>query len=233
MSLIVPQVFLIPVEPSEKIECSGKYGGSFLWKGHDFMVTLPPDCADEMITINLKAYLPASTQDSSINIVSAMFDVTTNIKRFKKLVTIRFPHWINVISEEDKEKLSFLISHANSSEFVKGHFEVGESFGSIEVDHFCIFCACMGNFATTLTWLTSGFSQFASHQVAVKTQSPNVSIIPSSTYLNCYNTDKRYLDLLILPDRHNKMKMWNGIYCIVLDSCTYLQVRFYSEKYTI
>ena len=224
MPLTVPQVFLIPVEPSEKIQCSGKYGGSFLWKGHDFMITLPPDCADEMITIDIKAYLPPSTQESSF--VSTVFDVTTNIKRFKKLVTIRFPHWINIKSEEDKENLHILIIHANSSEFMKGHFEVGESFGSVEVEHFCIFCACLGNFTTSLTRLTSAFSQFGYHQVAAITQQNVSSITPSNTGLSRQLSEKRYLDLLILPYHRKEEKEWNGMYFITLDCYTYLRVRY-------
>ena len=56
VSCIMQQVFLIPVESSETIRCSGKDGGSFLWKRHEFMIILPPDCADEIVTINIKAY---------------------------------------------------------------------------------------------------------------------------------------------------------------------------------
>ena len=174
------QVFLIPVEPSEAIQCSGKYGGSFLWKGHGFMLIIPPDCADQVVNISIKVYLPVSTQGSSI--VSPVFDVTTNIEKFKKPLTIRFPHWVNIISEEDKEKLSFLISDTNSSEakFVKGCFEIGGSFGSIQVDHFCIFCACLGNLSPSFTYLTSAISHYGSHYIT-STQSPTISTQPNLT----------------------------------------------------
>ena len=118
----VAKMFLIPVGSSEKIECNGRCGGSYLWEGHDFAVLLPPGCADENFTINLQAYLPSSTQEHCL--VSAVFDVTTNIEKFKKPITVRFPHCIKIRSEKDKEKLRFVIFHGDSYEFKKGHLKL-------------------------------------------------------------------------------------------------------------
>lgn len=224
MPFIIPEVILVPVEPPATIECNGRDGGSFLWKGHDFAITLPPDCADETVTISLKAYLPVNTQGSCI--VSTVFAVTTNIKKFKKPIKIRFPHWITTKSKEDNEKLCFLIIHTKYLEFKTGYFEFGGSFGSIEVDHFCLFCACWGNISSTFICLTSALHQFGSHQIAGSTQLPSGSITPSKTNLNKLSMpEKKYLDLLILPDCHKERMEWNGIYCVILDCSSYLQVK--------
>ena len=139
--------------------------------------------------------------------------MTSNIKKFKKPVTICFPHWVNIVSEEDKEKMFFLISDINSSEtnFMKGCFEIAGSFGSIKIDHFCLISICIGNFIINfITSLISAIFQFFSH-ITSPTQLPVM---------------KSYLDLLILPDCHNEMEAWNGIYCITLNSFTYVQVTF-------
>ena len=126
---------LIPVGHSETIECDGKCGGSYLWKGHDFAIMLPPCCADEKVKITLQAYLPSATQAHCL--VSAAFDINSSVKKFKKPIRVRFPHWVNIESEKDKESLHFLICHMDSCEVKTGYFEVGTSFGYIELLEFC------------------------------------------------------------------------------------------------
>ena len=218
---------LIQVGHSEKVKCNGKHGGSYLWKGHDFILTLPPDCADGTVAITLKSYLPSSTQEHCL--VSAVFDVTTNIEKFKKPVTIRFPHCANIISEKDKEKLCFLILHKKglTYEFKKGYFETEKPFGSIEVTEFCKLSIFLRYFMLPilfrlgpLTWLIPGLSH-----------SQNVIETPSNLGEGCISeasTEKisiKYLDLLILPKLHNEIRDWHGTYCIIRDSIpTYWQV---------
>ena len=116
------KVFLFSVGQSAKVQCDGKHGGSYLWKDHDFKIILPPGCTDETITMTLEAYLPSSTQKNSL--VSAVFNAHTNVRTFKKLVTICFPHCAVIKSEEDKENLFFLILHNESYEFKKAALKI-------------------------------------------------------------------------------------------------------------
>ena len=231
----VAKLFLIPVGLSEKIECDGRFGGSYLWEGHDFAMSLPPGCADENITISLQAYLPSSTQEHPLG--SAVFDVTTNIKKFKKPITICFPHCLKVGSEKDKEKLRFVIFHDDSYEYKKGYFEIGKSFGSIEIEKCSKFS--IGEITrTVLTYLIAPFqscitSLSSTHSLA---QPHYVTMVESSlregytSEINAERNTKIYVDFLILPKRHEKKIDWHGIYSIAQDIPTYWQVNFISYK---
>ena len=208
------KVFLFPVGQSENVQCDGKHGGSYLWKEHDFKIILPPGCADETITITLEAYLPSSTQKNCL--VSAVFNVHTNIRTFKKPVTICFPHCAFIQSEEDKEKLFFLILHNESYEFKKGCIE--NSYGSIELIEFS---------KLSITYLTSSFS-ICPTPLTSRFTSQGKEFIEISANLeeepNIENIAKRYLDLLILPKSYNEMHHWHGSYCIIPNISTFLQV---------
>ena len=177
---------------------------------------MPPGCANGTVTITLKAYLPISTQENCL--VSAVFNVITNIKTFEKPVTIRFPHCAAIKSKKDKEKLHFLILHNESYEFKKGYFE--NSFGSIELTEFCkisigymisLFSICI---TPLTTWFTSQSKKFI-HISSRLEEEPNKEKIV-----------KRYLDLLILPKSYNEMHHWHGTYCIIQDISTFLQVLY-------
>ena len=217
------QVLLIPVGRKEVLKCDGKHGGTYLWKGHDFTLILPPDCTDEMVTFTLEAYLPSSTQEHCL--VSAVFDITADIKNFKRPVTIRFPHWIDVKSEEDKS-LNFLVCHDNYYEMKKGYFEDDKSFGSIQLSSFCLLSICKD-------LITSGFVyiklclQLGTHQTSTSMQSQKVIAMPLNfeeritSDTTSVTANNRYLDLLILPNHPSEK--WR-IYCIAIDNPTYLQV---------
>ena len=101
------EVSFIPVGKPEKLLCNGKDGGSYLWKRHGFEIILPPGCANGPINVTLEAYLPSGTKEHEI--VSAVFGVNASIPEFKKPVTLRFPHCVNIKSEEDTKKLRFLL----------------------------------------------------------------------------------------------------------------------------
>ena len=242
-------ITLIPVGDSEKVDCNGKFGGSYLWEGHDFTIMLPPDCADGNVNITLEAYLPSSTQEHGL--VSAVFNITTNIKRFKKPITIRFPHWVNVKSGQDHKTLHFLICHNDSCEIKTGYFENEKTFGSIDLSEFCFICigdlatagkvflTAVKDLATAGTDLvTAGFTfiktYYQSSTPQITPSSPSQNVITVTTLSNLEEglittesttktSDKKYLDLLVLPEDHHEK--W-GIYCIVLDNPTYLQVMF-------
>ena len=223
------KVFLVPVGDLAEIECNGKCGGSFLWEGHDFAIILPPDCADGTVTVTLKAYLPSSTQKHGF--VSAVFGITTNIKKFKKPITIRFPHCVNIESKRDKENLQFVILHNDSCEFRNGYFEIGEKYGSIVVTNFCK----LGIIDTIYNYTISSLSSFTSRLfTSGSSPSHNATIIllnmedGHSNVMSdeAESNNRKYLELLILPEFHNKASNWNGSYCIVQDIHTFVQVLY-------
>ena len=219
------KVFLVPVGDLAEVECDGKCGGSFLWEGHDFAIILPPDCADETVTITLRAYLPSGTQKHGF--VSAVFGITTNIKKFKKSITVRFPHCVNIKSKRDIENLQFVILHNNSYEFRNGYFEIGERYGSIVVTNFCK----LGIFDTIYDYTISPLSRLFT---SGSSSSHNVTIILSNMEDGHSNVmsdeaesnNRKYLELLILPKSHNEASNWNGSYCIVQDIHTFVQVLY-------
>ena len=200
-----------------------------MWEGHDFTITLPPDCADERVNITLEAYLPSSTQEHGL--VSAVFNITTNIKRFKKPITIRFPHWVNVKSGQDNNTLHFLICHNDSCEIKNGYFENEESFGSINLSEFCLICICKDLVTAGFTFIKSYF-QSSTPQITPSSPSQNVVTVTTlsnleeaiiTTESTTKASNKKYLDLLVLPEDGNEK--WR-MYCITLDNPTYLQVMF-------
>ena len=207
---------MIAVGRSEKIDCDGKYGGSYQWKGHDFTIMLPPGCADKTVAITLEAYLPSSTQEHCL--LSAVFDVTTNVETFKKPVTVHIPHCANIRSEEDKERLYFLILHKDFHEFIKGYFEIGGSFGSIELTKF--------SKVTIIDYLLSPISSCLAPLSSFFTSDSPAVIERHTSGANVKKINKKYLDLLILPKSHNDISnKWCGKYCVIQDNSTYRQVR--------
>ena len=222
-------IILIPVGQSD-IQCDGKSGGSYLWKGHDFGITLPPDCADGTVTITLKAYLPCSTQNHCL--ASAVFQIITNVEEFKKPIKLSLSHWvnINIKSETDKEKLQFLVFKSNPYGILQGStqesFEVGESFASIEVSQVLLISVCKKIVAARFAFSIAKDFQFHTDQILISTPTNYEALIISEERYTTEATGKaaenEYLDLLVLPAEGRDEK-W-GIYCIALNNPTYLQV---------
>ena len=218
---------MIPVGQQEKIECNGKSGGIFQWKGHDFSITLPPDCANGKVNIVLDAYLPSSTGAHCL--VSAVFVVKPNVT-FKKPATISFPHWINVKSEKDKQNLKFLIFHNNNNlgEIKQGCFEIGESFGSTEISEFCLISISKDFATSSLSSMQAKFClldnsrDIGSFQIHIVTRMLLNTEQRLTTEATSEITEKNYVDILVLPEHHDER--WR-IYCIAIDNPTYLQVR--------
>lgn len=170
----------------------------------------------------MEAYLPISTEEHCF--VSAVFAIRANIKMFKKSVFVRFPHWVNIKSERDKEKLCFLMLYDNHHEVQKGSFEIGEPSGSIEVSEVCHIVICKKIGMTYFTFVKAGRSSQSElmriplYQVGlIKFNDEDRSTTTSMSEPAEYN----YLDMLLLPEHYDRK--W-GIYCIALDNPTYLQV---------
>ena len=193
-----------------------------MWKGHDFGITLPPDCADGAVNITLRAYLPSSTQKHCL--ASAVFEITSDVKQFKKPITLSFPHWVNIKSETDKGKLCFLVFRNYSYEVPKGSFEVGGSFGSTEVSEVRLICIYKKFAAARFVFTIAKDFQFHTDQILISFKTDFVTGNLDEGYTTKASgeaTKNKYLDLLVLPEGHDEK--W-GVYCIALDNPTYLQV---------
>ena len=143
---------------------------------------------------------------------------------FKKSVFIRFPHWVNIKSERDKEKLYFLMLYDNHYETQKGSFEIGEPSGSIEISEVCHIFIYKKIAMTYFTFVKAGQS---SQSELMRIPSYHVGPIKlnyeerSTTSAMSEPAEYNYLDMLLLPEHYDRR--W-GIYCIALDNPTYLQV---------
>ena len=237
-------IVLIPVGHTV-IQCDGRKGGSYLWKGHDFGITLPPDCADGTVNITIRAYLPSSTQEHCLGSAVFKIDITTDVEQFKKPIiveqlekpitlSLRFPHWVNIKSDTDKEKLRFLLfqglfSFKCTRTLQKGSFKVGESLGSISIEvskNVLLISICKKIAAASFTFMETDFRTdqiLAPHQTGFKTPQALVNLEEGyKTEATGEATENKYLDLLVLPaDDHGEK--W-GMYSITLDNPTYLQV---------
>ena len=217
------KIVLIPVGNLD-VQCDGKSGGLYLWDGHGFRIMLPPDCADGTVNVSLIAYLPSSTEKHCL--ASAVFEIITDVKQFKKPITLSFPHWVDIKSETDKEKLHFLVfqssSYGISCGYQKGSFKVsnGESVGSIEVSEGVLLISICKKFAAA-SFAFSEAEHFHTDQILKSSQKVTSQVLVN--FDTGEATKNKYLDLLVLPAEGLDAK-W-GMYCIALDNPTYLQVR--------
>ena len=71
-----------------------------------------------------------------MHIVSAVYQFNCNIRRFDKPFTLRLQHCIEVESLEDCQKIRFIIQRDDSNDVKHGHFEVGKSYGTVNLHRF-------------------------------------------------------------------------------------------------
>ena len=72
-----------------------------------------------------------------MHIVSAVYQFNCNIQRFDKAFTLRLQHCIEIQSQEDCQKMRFIIQHGGSNDVKYGHFVVGNSYGTVNLHKFC------------------------------------------------------------------------------------------------
>ena len=173
---------------------------------------LPPGCADGTVNVSIQACLPSSTQEHPF--VSAVFEITADTPNFKKPVTLRFPHCVNVKSKEDKEKLNFLLVRDGSYKLTSEYCEVTESVMSIKLTNLC------------KVYIGGCFASLSPISLSLVVPGSKLEINPRSPGNEQGNFNKSCLDILILPKSHTEKGDWLGTYCIVWDIPTYLQVNF-------
>ena len=71
-----------------------------------------------------------------MHIVSAVYQFNCNIQKFNKAFTLRLQHCIKLQSPEDYQKMHFVIQHDDNNDVKYGHFEVGNSYGTVNLNRF-------------------------------------------------------------------------------------------------
>ena len=124
-----------------------KNGGTFCSDKHGVTVTIPHGTLKDGIKAELKfgATLLAPVKFAKNMLpVSAVIWLCMNVT-LQKPVQIQIPHCVNIKSEAQANNLQFakaLHSQNDKNMMIMdgGRFVIGESYGSIEIDHFCYYC---------------------------------------------------------------------------------------------
>ena len=69
--------------------------------------------------------------------MSAVYQFKCNIERFDEAFTLRLQHCIELQSPEDCQNMRFIIQHDDSNDVKYGHFEIGNSYGTVSLNKFC------------------------------------------------------------------------------------------------
>ena len=123
-----------------EIHCNGETGGIYYLRNHGLKLYFPPKCSQQNIEIVIHIYLSdKSPIKPGLQIASAVFKFRSNIKLFDKAVTLTIPHYIKIKSDEDKQKMCFVIQRGNNEPVIRrdGHFPVKKSYGSLKMTQFC------------------------------------------------------------------------------------------------
>ena len=120
------------------ISCDGQTGRHFVWKDYGLQLYLPTNCAQKRILVTMSSYIPMKSQLSpGAHIVSSIYYLRTNIKQFNNFVTLHLQHCVKLKTEEDCQKMCFVIHNEDRKTTVDGKFHIGHTYGTIEVTSFC------------------------------------------------------------------------------------------------
>ena len=125
-------------------------GGVFHSQKHGVTVLFPAGAISSGILAELKF---AATMVVPVKLlsnktpVSAIYWLCMDII-LQKPIQVRLPHFVNIENETQIRSLKFLksahspvsITEETMSNIIEGEFPTGESYGSIEVNHFCYYC---------------------------------------------------------------------------------------------
>ena len=129
---------VIPIDGPYHIDCDGQSGGCFVWDDCGLEINFPPQCSQQHIQVTMSTLLPIKNEvHPTVHIVSAVYQFNCNIKRFDKAFTLRLQHCIELQSPEDCQKMRFIIQHGGNNGVKYGHFEVGNSYGTVNLHKFC------------------------------------------------------------------------------------------------
>ena len=128
-------------------------GGIFCSDKHGVIVMVPHGAINTGMNVQLKfgatLFAPVKFAKDMLP-VSAVIWLCMNVT-LQKPVQIQIPHCVNIKSQAQANNLQFAKAlHSQSDEIMMvmdgGRFAIGESYGSIEVDHFCYYCVVNNNY---------------------------------------------------------------------------------------
>jgi len=121
-----------------QISFNGQTGRYFAWRDYGLQLFFPPNCSHGRILVTMSSYIPFKNQiGPKIHVVSSIYYVRTNVKHFDNAVTLHLQHCVKLKTEEDCQKLHFIIIRKNGQIRADGKFNIGHSYGTIEVTNFC------------------------------------------------------------------------------------------------
>ena len=126
-------------------------GGRFLMSKHGIVITVPKMAISSGMVAEMQTGVtliaPVMFSNNAIP-VSAIIWLCINAT-LQKPIKLQVPHYVNVKTESQSKQLQFAKSFVHSWDNTQmgtmegiegGIFPVGESYGTIEVDHFCFYC---------------------------------------------------------------------------------------------
>ena len=126
-------------------------GGEFYSHEHGVTITVPSGAIPAGVVSEMKF---AATLTTPVKLptdavpVSAMIWLCMNVTLLKPIL-LQIPHYVNIASEAHSKNLQFVKTSCYSRnnkamstmEVIEGgNFPVGESYGNIEISHFCYYC---------------------------------------------------------------------------------------------
>ena len=134
-----------------KVESFDENGKSFYMSEHGVTIIVPKMAIPSGIIAEMKfaATLIAPVNFSRNTIpVSALVWLCMNVT-LQKPIQLQIPHYVNIKTENQSKSLQFAKGNIHSLDSMEvgmmqaidgGIFPVGESYGKIEIDHFCYYC---------------------------------------------------------------------------------------------
>ena len=146
---------LVPIGGPVQISCDGQTGRYFVWREHGLQLYLPANCAHRRVVVTMNSYVPHRSQlNSKVHIVSSIYYLQTNIKQFSTAVTLHLQHCVKLKTEEDCQKMYYIIHDNDNTTTANGQFHIGHSYGTIEMTSFCY---------VYIVWKTEGGIVIRSH----------------------------------------------------------------------
>ena len=176
-----------------------------------------------------------------VYIVSAVFNVTANVKKLDKPATLTFPHCVDIKTQNDIDKLRFYVQHENCFEVIDGNFEIASALGSVELlefsNIFIVFFQYVKNLFYEIVTKTLGYSSGNEESISAmrdRAHSQEGSSFQPSDSKPCKEQAKtdhhpdpsnfNYIEILYLPENRERYDDWNACYCITHSIPTFREV---------
>ena len=106
-----------------------------MWKDYGFKAYLPASSSQPLVETAVSSCLPFNSQlHPGVHIVSSIYHLQANVKRFDAAVTLQLQHCVNLKSEDDCQKMFIVIQQDSVTTCVDGNFNIGDPCGTIETN---------------------------------------------------------------------------------------------------